>query len=102
MKAGINTYQPVKARFLFFFQPGSQRSYRFFGHFAGKNVNDLQGHIAYNAALLKEPIGFGIVKGDPDTVNFFNNWIEVTEAKGWFKERYNYWFLSIDWKNLIE
>jgi polar amino acid transport system substrate-binding protein len=56
---------------------------------------------SYNEEMMKEPIAFGVRKGDFDTVNFFNNWIEMVKAKGWIEERYDYWFLSRDWKGLV-
>jgi polar amino acid transport system substrate-binding protein len=58
--------------------------------------------VAYNEKLMKEPIAFGVRKGDFDTVNFFNNWIEMVKAKGWIDERYGYWFLSRNWKDLVQ
>ena len=57
---------------------------------------------SYNVGLLKEPIGFGVKKGDIDTLNFFNNWIEIVKNKGFIQDRYQYWFLSMDWKQLME
>ncbi len=54
--------------------------------------------VAYHEQLMKEPICFGIRKGDVDTLNFFNNWIEITRARGWIQERYHYWFETTDWK----
>lgn len=53
-------------------------------------------------AFTKEPIAFALRKGDPDSLNYFNNWIRVTEAKGWFKERKDYWFGSRDWADRIQ
>lgn len=50
--------------------------------------------------FTKEPIGFAVRKGDFDTLNFLNNWILVTEAEGWFKERKHYWFETRDWESL--
>ncbi len=52
--------------------------------------------------FTREPIGFAVVKGDVDTLNFLNNWIIVVEAEGWFKERKHYWFETKEWKGLIE
>ncbi|HOA44796.1 MAG TPA: transporter substrate-binding domain-containing protein [Deltaproteobacteria bacterium] len=52
--------------------------------------------------FTQEPIGFAIVKGDVDTLNFLNSWIVVVESEGWLKERKHYWFETKDWKNLIE
>jgi len=52
--------------------------------------------------FTKEPIGFAVRKGDPDTLNFFNNWIQYVRAEGWLAERKDYWFLTQDWKNLLQ
>ncbi len=68
-------------------------------HMAADNPDILR---AYNEQLMKEPIAFGVRKGDFDTINYFNNWIEMVRAKGWIDERYQYWFLSRDWKNQIQ
>lgn len=51
--------------------------------------------------FTKEPIGFAVKKGDPDTLNFFNNWITVRQADGWLKERKHYWFETKDWESLV-
>ncbi len=58
--------------------------------------------VAYKEQLMKEPIAFGVRKGDFDTVNFFNNWIEMVRSRGWIDERYAYWFLSRNWKDLVQ
>lgn len=52
--------------------------------------------------FTKEPIGFAVRKGDFDTLNYFNNWIRVTDARGWLAERKHYWFETKDWENLIK
>lgn len=52
--------------------------------------------------FTKEPIGFAVRKGDPDFLNFLNNWIIVVESEGWLKERYDYWFKTMDWEQLIK
>ncbi len=57
---------------------------------------------AFDDQLLKEPISFGIRKGDVDTLNFFNNWIEIAKSKGTIDKLYDYWFKSTEWKSLIE
>ena len=41
--------------------------------------------------------GFALRKGDPDALNFFNNWILLRQQDGWLKERHDYWFKSRDW-----
>lgn len=52
--------------------------------------------------FTKEPIAFAIRKGDSDSLNYFNNWIRVTQAKEWFKERKDYWFGTRDWADQIQ
>jgi polar amino acid transport system substrate-binding protein len=52
--------------------------------------------------FTKEPIGFAVRKGDFDTLNFLDNWIRVTEARGWLAERKHYWFETKEWESLIK
>ncbi len=52
--------------------------------------------------FTKEPIAFALRKADVDTLNYLNNWIRVTEAKGWFRERKHYWFETRDWADQIQ
>lgn len=52
--------------------------------------------------FTREPIGFAIRKGDPDSLNFLDNWIRVAEAEGWLKERKRYWFETKDWEKRIK
>ncbi len=52
--------------------------------------------------FTKEPIGFAVRKGDPDFLNFLNNWILVVESEGWLTERYDYWFKTMDWEQQIK
>ena len=52
--------------------------------------------------FTKEPIGFAVRKGDFDTLNYFNNWIRVTEAKGWLAERKHYWFETKGWEGMLK
>ena len=52
--------------------------------------------------FTKEPIGFAVRKGDPDTLNYFNNWIRYVTAEGWLAERKAYWFKTQDWKDRLQ
>jgi polar amino acid transport system substrate-binding protein len=52
--------------------------------------------------FTKEPIGFAVRKGDPDFLNFLNNWIIVVGSEGWLAERYDYWFKTMDWEQRIK
>jgi len=40
---------------------------------------------------------FAIRKGDPDALNFFNNWILVNWSDGFLDARYRYWFGGRPW-----
>jgi polar amino acid transport system substrate-binding protein len=55
-----------------------------------------------NQELYQELIGFGVRKGDFDTMNYFNNWILMATNDGFLKERHNYWFTTMDWRSMIE
>lgn len=52
--------------------------------------------------LTKEPISMGVRKGDPDTLAYLNNWIEVVRAEGFLEEKANYWWRSMDWSSRLE
>ncbi len=56
---------------------------------------------AINEPLSKELIGFAVRKGDPDTLNYFNNWIRQKDAEGFFQDRHKYWFTTRDWAGQI-
>ncbi|MGB0866372.1 MAG: transporter substrate-binding domain-containing protein [Granulosicoccaceae bacterium] len=44
---------------------------------------------------------FALRKGDPDALNFFNNWVLVNKANGWLAERHNYWFGGRPWADQL-
>jgi polar amino acid transport system substrate-binding protein len=52
--------------------------------------------------FTKEPIGFAIRKGDPDALNYFNNWIINMHASGFLKEKKAFWFESREWEDLVK
>ena len=58
--------------------------------------------MVYSEVMMHEAIGIGVRKGDFDTLNLINNWIEINRNNGWIQGRYAYWFKSKDWKGLIE
>jgi len=51
--------------------------------------------------FTKEPIGFAVRKGDPDMLNYLDNWIRVVDSEGWLKTRKHYWFETQEWEKLI-
>jgi len=46
-----------------------------------------------------EPGSFALRKGDPEAIFFFNAWI--TTSRDYLKERFDYWFGTKDWKDMI-
>lgn len=58
--------------------------------------------LPFQGTFTKEPIGFAVRKSDIDTLNYFNNWIRVTEATGWLAERKHYWFETKDWEGMLK
>ncbi|MFV0359454.1 transporter substrate-binding domain-containing protein [Tropicimonas sp.] len=45
--------------------------------------------------------GFALRKGDPDALNFFNNWILVNTGNGFLQDRHDYWFGGRPWADQI-
>ena len=46
--------------------------------------------------------GFALRKGDPDAINYFNNWIIQRQKDGWLQSRFDYWFATDGWFGDIE
>lgn len=67
---------------------------------AGKYPDKL--YLPLQEDFTREPIGFAVRKGDPDFMNFLNNWIKVANSEGWLEARFNYWFKNDEWKTLVE
>lgn len=44
---------------------------------------------------------FALRKGDPDALNFFDNWIAVNWRDGFLEERHDYWFRTQDWADQL-
>lgn len=59
-------------------------------------------YLPVKGTFTKEPIGFALRKGDPDTLAFFNSWITIVSLEGWLQERHDYWFGTKDWLSQIE
>ncbi len=58
-------------------------------------------HVPYDALYDQRGEGFAVRKGDPDALNYFNNWISHQWRVGWLKERHDYWFTTEDWADQI-
>jgi polar amino acid transport system substrate-binding protein len=40
-------------------------------------------------------------KGDPDFLNFLNNWIFLRARDGWLEQQHAYWFDTRDWADQV-
>ncbi|WP_108485467.1 transporter substrate-binding domain-containing protein [Oceaniglobus ichthyenteri] len=57
--------------------------------------------IPFDQNFLATGESFALRKGDPDALNFFNNWIGVKTRSGWLKERNDYWFKGTEWADQV-
>jgi polar amino acid transport system substrate-binding protein len=48
-----------------------------------------------------EPLGMAIRKGDPDFLNWIDNFLAQIKGDGRFDAMYDYWFNSNDWKAAV-
>lgn len=58
-------------------------------------------HIVSPEQLSPTREAFAVRKGDPDALNFFNNWIQENDANGWLAQRRAYWFTSRAWADQV-
>lgn len=49
-----------------------------------------------------EPIAWGIHKGDPDFLNFLNNFLRQIKNDGRYKKIYTKWFKNTNWKKSLQ
>ena len=58
-------------------------------------------YVPFDYAFEASGEAFAVRKGDPDAINFFNNWIGLHERNGWLKERHDYWFRGEEWADMV-
>lgn len=58
-------------------------------------------NVPFNTAFSATGESFGLRKGDPDAMNFFNNWINMHTRNGWLKARNDYWFRGVEWASEV-
>ncbi|GEM77802.1 transporter substrate-binding domain-containing protein [Vibrio superstes] len=68
-------------------------------HEAIKHADTL--FIPFTERLAKGNEAFAVRLGETDKAEFFNEWIKARTEDGWLKERYEYWFSTLDWQNQI-
>jgi polar amino acid transport system substrate-binding protein len=57
--------------------------------------------LPFDKPLYQDSEGMGIRKGDPDALNFLDNWIVVHTDDGWLQERFDYWFKTRKWEDQV-
>jgi polar amino acid transport system substrate-binding protein len=55
-----------------------------------------------NEPFTYEPLAWAINKGDPDFLNFLNNFLRQTKGDGFYDKAYNKWITGSDWKKELE
>ncbi len=58
-------------------------------------------NVPFDTAFSATGESFGLRKGDPDAMNFFNNWININTRNGWLKARNDYWFRGDEWASEV-
>ncbi len=66
---------------------------------AGRNPDVL--YVPFDRLFDPRGEGFAMRRGDPDALNYFNNWIAQQWRSGWLEERHNYWFNSEEWADQV-
>ncbi len=49
-----------------------------------------------------EPLAWAINKGDPDFLNFLNNFLRQSRGDGFYEKVYNKWIIGSDWKKELK
>ncbi len=55
-------------------------------------------HIPFDKTYSQFGEAFAIRKGDPDALNYFNNWIGMRWSDGYLKKTNDSWFKNLDWE----
>jgi len=55
-----------------------------------------------NEPFTFEPLAWAINKGDPDFLNFLNNFLRQTKGDGFYDQLYQKWIIGSDWKKELE
>jgi len=55
-----------------------------------------------NEPFTYEPLAWAINQGDPDFLNYLNNFLRQTKGDGFYEKVYNKWIIGSDWKKELE
>jgi len=55
----------------------------------------------FEKVLVGQADAMAVRKGDPDALNFLNNWIQNKQIDGWLAERQAFWFQNRTWRDQL-
>ncbi len=55
-----------------------------------------------NEPFTYEPLAWAINQGDPDFLNYLNNFLRQSKGDGFYEKVYNKWIIGSDWKKELE
>lgn len=55
-----------------------------------------------NQPFTFEPLAWAINKGDPDFLNFLNNFLRQSKGDGFYEQIYNKWIIGSEWKKELQ
>jgi polar amino acid transport system substrate-binding protein len=55
-----------------------------------------------NQPFTYEPLAWAINQGDPDFLNYLNNFLRQSKGDGFYEKVYNKWIIGSDWKKELE
>jgi len=55
-----------------------------------------------NEPFTYEPLAWAINKGDPDFLNYLNNFLRQSKGDGFYEQVYNKWIIGSDWKKELQ
>ncbi|NNF98494.1 MAG: transporter substrate-binding domain-containing protein [Desulfobacteraceae bacterium] len=55
-----------------------------------------------NEPFTFEPLAWAINKGDPDFLNYLNNFLRQSKGDGFYDTTYNKWIIGSDWKKELQ
>jgi len=55
-----------------------------------------------NKPFTYEPLAWAINKGDPDFLNYLNNFLRQSKGDGFYEKVYNKWIIGSDWKKELK
>lgn len=67
--------------------------------YSSQNVGKV---IHLDQSFTYEPLGMAVRKGDPDFLNFLNNYLAQIKGDGTYEKIYNKWFVSDSWIKTVQ